>query len=171
MSSQVQIAQTVAEQIQEQVQVTASPGLVAHWSLALRITFRFCFAYFTLFCLSNQILGGLLLVPKVDIPDLGVVWPLRQITFWTAAHVFRVTRTLVYNGSGSGDKTFDWVQAFCLLCFAAMITAVWSILDRHRKNYVALYKWFRLFMRFALASEMLLYALPSSFLYRCRSHL
>src|SRR6202007_2547520 len=35
--------------------------------------------------------------------------------------------------------------------------AVWSLLDRRRENYAALYKWFRLFVRFALASEMFLY--------------
>ncbi|MGB8129991.1 MAG: hypothetical protein WCG81_09365 [Candidatus Angelobacter sp.] len=56
-----------------------------HWGLALRVAFRFCVAYFTLFGLSNQILGGLFQVPKVDIPELSGHWPLRQITFWTAA--------------------------------------------------------------------------------------
>ena len=28
---------------------------------------------------------------------------------------------------------------------AVLATAVWSILDRQRENYVKLYKWFRLF--------------------------
>jgi hypothetical protein len=160
LMSNVHVDPAGAEQVQEIPQITFAPKPVepvARWNLALRISFRFCFAYFTLYCLSDQILGGLLLFPKVNIPDLGAAPPLRQITFWTAAHVFRVTRTLVYTGSGSGDKTFDWVQAFCLLCIAAVITAVWSVLDRRRENYVAMYKWFRLFMRFALASEMLLY--------------
>lgn len=138
------------------------PGLAgppAPWSPALRIAFRFCFVYFTLFSLSNQIIGGLIVIPKVDVPEFGILWPLRQITFWTARHVFHVTRTLVYTGSGSGDKTYDWVQTFCLLVFAVVITALWSILDRRRTNYVTLHKWFRLYMRFALASEMLIYGL------------
>jgi hypothetical protein len=158
--SSIHVDPAGAEQAQGSPQVTLVPGLhepVVRWNLALRISFRFCFAYFTLFCLSNQILGGLLPIPKVNIPDLGIIWPLRQITFWTAAHIFRVNRTLVYTGSGSGDKTFDWVQAFCLLCIAAMITALWSVLDRRRENYVTFHKWFRLFLRFALASEMFLY--------------
>jgi uncharacterized membrane protein YphA (DoxX/SURF4 family) len=131
----------------------------AHWSPALRVTFRFCFAYFTLFSLSNQIFGGLIIIPKVDFPDPSTLWPLRQITFWTARHIFHVTRTLVYTGSGSGDKTFDWVLAFCLLVFSGAVTVVWSILDRRRQNYVTLHKWFRLVIRFVLASEMLLYGL------------
>jgi hypothetical protein len=36
--------------------------------------------YFILFSLSNQIFGGLFPIPKVDIPDLGTLWPLRQLT-------------------------------------------------------------------------------------------
>jgi uncharacterized membrane protein YphA (DoxX/SURF4 family) len=127
------------------------------WSLATRVAFRFCFAYFTLYSLSNQIFGGLILIPKVDIPDPGTLWPMRQITFWVAKHIFRVTYELVYKDSGSGDKTFDWVQAFCLLVIALIVTAVWSFLDRRRENYAAMYKWFRLFIRFVLASEMFLY--------------
>jgi hypothetical protein len=128
-----------------------------HWGLGLRIAFRFCVAYFTLFGLSNQILGGLFQVPKLEIPELSGHWPLRQITFWTAAHIFRVKHDLVYTNSGSGDKTFDWVLAFCLLIMAALITCVWSILDRRRENYIVFHKWFRLAMRFMLASEMFLY--------------
>ena len=136
-----------------------SPAPVEHWGLALRIAFRFCVAYFTLFSLSNQILAGLLVIPKVNIPELSALWPLRHITFWTAAHIFRIKHELVYTGSGSGDKTFDWVLAFCLLVIASVITLVWSILDRRRPNYVTFLKWFRLVMRFALASEMFLYGL------------
>lgn len=140
-------------------QETGSAKPAVHWSPALRVVFRFCVAYFTLFSLSNQIIGGLIVIPMVDVPDFGILWPLRQITFWTARHVFHVTRALVYTGSGSGDKTFDWVQVFCLLVIAAVITALWSVLDRRRENYVTLHKWFRLFLRFALASEMLSYGL------------
>lgn len=140
----------VAEQI---------PAPKEHWGLGLRIAFRFCVTYFTLFSLSNQILGGLFLIPKVNIPELSAYWPFRQITFWTAAHIFRIKHDLVYTGSGSGDKTFDWVLAFCLLVISAAITVLFSYLDRHRENYVTFYKWFRLTLRFMLASEMFLYGL------------
>jgi len=104
-------------------------------------------------------MGGLFVIPKVNIPELSALWPLRHITFWTAAHIFRIKRDLVYTGSGSGDKTFDWVLAFCLLMIASVITLVWSILDRRRSNYVTFHKWFRLAMRFMLASEMFLYGI------------
>jgi uncharacterized membrane protein YphA (DoxX/SURF4 family) len=144
------------EQFQEQLNAEEP---VARWSLARRIAFRLCFVYLGLFCLSEQILGGLFPIPKVEFPDLATLWPTRQIVFWTATHVFHVTQPLVYKGSGSGDKTFDWVLAFCLMVFAIAATCLWSVLDRRRENYVTLYKWFRVFIRFALATELILYGM------------
>ena len=131
--------------------------LMPGWHLGPRIAFRFCFLYFGLFCLSTQILGGFLPIPKVDIPDFSLLW--QPIVFWTAARVFDAKLPLVYTGSGSGDKTFDWVLVFCLLIFSLVATAVWSLLDRKRTNYAILHKWFRVFIRFSLAGQMLSYGM------------
>jgi uncharacterized membrane protein YphA (DoxX/SURF4 family) len=128
------------------------PMLVPHWNLALRIIFRFCFAYLTLVCLTQGVLTALIPIPGLEFRDFSSVWPLRQITFWTAAHVFHVARPLV--NTGGSDSTFGWINTFCLLIIAALIALVWSIFDRRRENYVTLHKWFRLFMRFALASVL-----------------
>jgi hypothetical protein len=38
-------------------------------------------------------------------------------------------------------------------------TAVWSALDGRRPNYDFLYKWFRLFIRFALLSTLIVYGM------------
>lgn len=132
------------------------------WSLGLRIAFRFCFVYFGLFCLVTQILGGLFPVPKLEVPDLATLPPVRQIVLWTASHILGIKHPLVYADTGSGDRTFDWVLVSCLLACAAMATAVWSAIDRGRANYDALYKWFRLFIRFALASELILYGMDKA---------
>jgi len=132
---------------------------IPHWSHGLRVAFRFCFVYFGLFCIYTQIFGGLISIPQMESIDPSSLWPMRQIVLWTAAHIFRAKPPLVYSGSGSGDKTFDWVLAFCLLVFAAIATAIWSVLDRRRDNYVTLYKWFRLFIRFALASQLIGYGM------------
>jgi hypothetical protein len=132
------------------------------WSHATCIGFRFCFVYFGLYCLTTQILGSLVTNPEVDVPDPSTLWPMRQIIFWTAAHIFRVAHPLVYSSSGSGDKTFDWVAAFCLLVFAILATFIWSGLDRRRENYATLYKWFRVCIRFALASQMFAYGLAKA---------
>src|ERR1019366_2675581 len=129
-----------------------------HWGLTSRVAFRFCLVYFGLYCLLTQIAGGLLPLPNLEVPAPSTLWPPRQIVTWTASPVFRVTHPLVYF-SGSGDKTFDWVLAFCLLVVATVATIVWSLLDRQRLNYFTLYKWFRLFLRFALGGQMLAYGM------------
>ena len=152
MGAQVQIGQPQVAQVRQEAQPQ-------HWSLGSRIGFRFCFVYFGLFCIATQILGSLFPIPKVDIPDLSSLWPMRQITFWTAAHIFHAKLPLVYTGSGSGDKTFDWVLMFWLLVFAALATGIWSILDRKRENYSTLHKWFRVFIRIALAGQMITYGM------------
>jgi len=146
--SSIPLTQTSGEATQ------ASP-----WRLSTRIAFRFCFAYFSLYSLLTQIAGGLVPIAAVELPDLGWFWPTRQVVFWTAAHVFHVKTEMVTAGSGSGDKTFDWVLAFCLLIASTIATAIWSALDRERENYITLHKWFRVFVRFALGSEMLIYGL------------
>jgi uncharacterized membrane protein YphA (DoxX/SURF4 family) len=129
------------------------------WSPASRVAFRFCFIYFALFSVATQIIGGLFPTAMVDIDGAGVLWPMRPITFWTAAHIFHTKLPLVYTDSGSGDKTFDWVLAFCLAVFAALAAGAWSVLDRKRENYVTMHKWFRLFIRFALAGQMFMYGM------------
>lgn len=127
------------------------------WPPAQRIAFRFCFVYFILFVLSNQTINSIFVIPKVDTPDWATLWPVRLGIIWVAQHIFRVKTELVYTGSGSGDKTFDWVLIFCIFVVSLLATALWSILDRPRQSYSTLYKWFHLFLRVALASQMFIY--------------
>ena len=140
------------------IQLQAEPGTApaARWSLATRIAFRFCFIYFGLYCLLTQISTSLVPLPNVDIPDPSTFPPMHQIVTWTAVHLFGVTKPLVYF-SGSGDKIFDWVLLFVMVVFTAIATAIWSIVDRRRENYVGLHKWFRLVIRICLAGQMFAY--------------
>lgn len=144
------------------------------WPAGKRVAFRFCFIYFTLFCLSSQIITTLLPIPKVDTPDPDTLLPIRAIIFWIGGHFFGTKLPLVYEGSGSGDKTFDFVTLFCILMAAAIAAAGWSWLDRRRQNYVSLYAWFWLFVRLCLAGQLLTYGfvkavplqMPKTFLFQ-----
>jgi uncharacterized membrane protein YphA (DoxX/SURF4 family) len=129
------------------------------WSLATRVAFRFCFVYFGLFCLVTEILGSLIPIPRVNIPDLQSLWPIRPVILWVAAHILRIAHPIAYADTGSGDRCFDWIVDLVLLVVAALATVIWSFLDRRRQNYVTLHKWFRLFIRFSLASQMILYGM------------
>ena len=135
-------------------QVEAPP----RWRLGTRIAFRWCVTYFTLYVCFTQMLGGLIVLPVGNLPELGVLPPMRTLIDWVAVHVFRITTPLVYF-SGSGDKTYDWIQALCLVVVATMGTLVWSVVDRRRGRYVATQAWFRLFLRFALGSTMVSYGM------------
>ena len=138
---------------------TQPPAETPIWSLAKRIAFRACFVYFFLYILLTQIITAMLPIPGVDFPDPQSLWGIRHIILWLAKHLFRITTEPVYQGSGSGDKIFDYILLFCMLVITAFATPVWSYLDRRRPNYIWLYKWFRLFVRFALAGQMFSYGL------------
>ncbi len=128
-----------------EMQMESTPNVVEapvtpRWSAATRIAFRFCFIYFGLYVLASE-----------QVP------PLKNLVTWTAAHIFHVTHPLVTTGSGSGDKTSNWVAAFCLVIIAGIGTAIWTWLDRRRANYITAHKWFHLLLRFAAGSAMLSY--------------
>ena len=128
------------------------------WHPATRVAFRFCFVYFGLYCLVTQIAGGVFLLPGLALPPLGTVWPMRDLTVWTAERVFDVTSPFIERGS-SGDTVFHWIQTLWVLTLAVTVTAVWSALDRRRGHYVTWHKWFRLFVRFGLAAQMFYYGM------------
>ncbi len=144
---------SVASPIQSPDETRAVPA----WSPATRIAFRFCFVYFSLYSLSTQIITSLAVFPKVELPDPALVPPWREIIAFTAAHILRIKSPLAFVETGSGDRAIDWVLVFFLLTVSVVATVVWSILDRHRIGYCALYQWFFLFLRFALAAQMLVY--------------
>jgi uncharacterized membrane protein YphA (DoxX/SURF4 family) len=161
MNAQLQmIPQPQTEPIQPQPNIP-------RWNLAVRIAFRFWMLYLGLYCLSTQIITSLIRVTPADglgwpVPDLATLWPIRPVVFWTATHIFHVNAPLsVFFGgnSGTGDGKFGYVTAFCLLMLATAATVVWSLLDRSRENYAELHKWFRLFVRFALAGQLIFYGI------------
>lgn len=128
---------------------------VPAWHPAARIAFRFWAVYFGLYIVCTQMFRGL--IPfDVNIPNISAVGPARWMVEWTAANVFSVTTPLVFF-SGSGDKTTDWVLAFCLLVLSAAVTVVWTMAGRGPASDDRMHAWFRLFLRFSLGTTMLGY--------------
>jgi uncharacterized membrane protein YphA (DoxX/SURF4 family) len=116
------------------------------------------FVYLGLYCLATPIAGGLILFPGFSFPGFGTLWPMRQVTLWLATNVFQVVPPIVYQGN-SGDTAFHWIQTCWLLVAAVVASIVWSRLDRHRGEHAALHRWFRLFLRFAMAGQMLYFGM------------
>lgn len=126
------------------------------WPVALRVAFRFFAVYFGIYIVMTQMLRGFFPF-SMPLPNLATMGPMRWLIDVTAANVFGAALPLVHTGSGSGDKTADWVLAFLILVSTAAITVVWSVASRRAANYDTAHKWFRLFLRFALATTMLSY--------------
>ncbi len=134
----------------------------SRWNPLTRFAFRFCFAYFGLFCLMfPQFLWVYTGVLKDKLPELailGFLYPLSPIWEWVGRHVFGADVEL-HLDSGSGDQAIIWVFVFCVLVVALGAAVVWSVLDRRRPNYHRLNAWFLLAMRLCLGGQMLWYGM------------
>lgn len=107
------------------------------WSSVTKIAFRFCFLYFGLFCvLFAQITFAFFGIVGEFLPKLAVMWQMTVLApplKWVGREVFGVDAVL-HQDSGSGDQTVVWVMVFSLAVVAAVGTAVWTVLDRHRPD-------------------------------------
>jgi len=137
-------------------------GPPPYWNAATRVLFRFFFLYFSLYCLGTQILTSLITLPDGEIPDLATLWPVRLIPQWAATHVFGVAAPLAYQDTGSGDRMFDWILAFCILVIAAIGAGVWTAVDRTSLSYPRLDTWFRIVLRICLAGQMFVYGMTKA---------
>lgn len=126
----------------------------ASWPFATRVAFRFCCVYFVLYVITTQMLPGMVLAP--GLPDLGDSPPVRGLVVLIGKYLLRLADVPIHS-SGSGDMLFNWVHAFSLLFIATIATVLWSIRSGNTTNHARLYKWFRLFIRFAVAATMLSY--------------
>ena len=124
----------------------------------MSFAFRFSVVYFTLYSLATQIIGGVILTPWFSFPALGGIWPMRGVTEWLAEHVFGLRPPLLVTGN-SGDTAFHWIQNAWLLVLALLITAAWTRLQPDQRRDHVWHRWFRLFLRFALAAQMFYYGM------------
>src|ERR1051326_3756701 len=129
------------------------------WNPSTRLAFRFAFVYFGLYSVVSHLIVYLFVLPGI-LPGQGIGTSglLFDITSWAAVLVFGITGLLVFVGN-SRDTNFFWVQLFIVFVAAVVAAGLWSVLDRRHKNYSELHKWFRVFIRFALAAQMLYFGM------------
>jgi hypothetical protein len=141
---------------------SAAQSMAPPWHPLTRIAFRFCFAYCLLYAITTQMLPIMLPIPGVRVPDFSGLWPMQGIIMWVGHHVLHVHRPFAAHPTGSGDTAFNWVQTFTMILLATIITAIWSVVARQTRRYDAMYRWFRVFMRWALATSLLAYGLAKA---------
>jgi hypothetical protein len=123
------------------------------WSPAKRVGFRFVFAYLALYNLPFPI-GTIPFTGKLE-GWYTAVW--NAVTPWFGAHVLHLAKPITIFPSGSGDKTYDYVQLLVFLLLAASATVLWSLLDSKRKSYPRLAEGLRVYIRYSLAFALLGY--------------
>lgn len=122
-------------------------------SVPARWAVRFVAAYLVLYNLP---------FPLNAVPDSFLDWITGPYTdFWHAVasfvafRVFSIHLTVFENGSG--DTTYNFVQVFCLLIFAGLVTVGWTLAFRNRAEPQNIRRWVTGYLSFSLAFEMASY--------------
>ena len=125
----------------------------AAWSPRRRVGFRFVFAYLVLYNLPFPL--GTNLATSQLAGWYTEIW--NWVIPWFGAQVLLLAKPITIFPSGSGDKTYDYVQLFLFVLLAAVITIVWSLLDKKRLAYPELAGALRIYIRYSLAFSLLGY--------------
>lgn len=123
-----------------------------------RVANRFVIAYFALYSAGTPIIAYLLRLP--DGRSVGMHDGYRVVS-WVGAHVFG---TGPLNADpGSGDRLFDWIQMLTFAALAAIVVAVWVLIEARRtddrlvEREIRLDAWMRTGLRFALGGVLMYY--------------
>lgn len=137
----------------------SEPDTPKAWNPFTRILFRFFFLYCGLFCVFYpQPLYAFTGPISHWLPDNWFRWWIdlsAPLVRWVGRTVFDTH--LALHDTGSGDQAIMWVLVFCILVIAVAGTAVWSVLDRRRREYRRLAGWFLLFIRLCVAGQLMFY--------------
>jgi len=123
------------------------------WPVFTKVVFRFFFVYFILYTCPFPF-GWFMFTEGIG-EFYTDIW-LAPIN-WTGRNILNLDYDVTIKPAGSGDTTYNYVQIFIFAVFAFVVTAVWSVLDRHRENYNRLSYWFTIYLRYCLAVVMLTY--------------
>lgn len=125
------------------------------WTLGQRIAFRFLFSYFVLYSFSGTpLIAGL----PFAAPLIGKYFELWQVVaIWLEKHVLHLGFEIGLEAPGINNTAFGWILMLGSLAVAAVVTLIWSVLDRRRPHYERLHQWFRLGLRLMVATSMIHY--------------
>src|SRR4051794_10762633 len=132
-------------------------AILPRWNLIQRIAFRFFFSYFILFFMTDSMLTVYLPFVAPVMKQCVAFWS--PIVTWVGTRILH-TRYDIQQPEGLGgvsNTPYGLILCVCYVALAAVVTGLWSVLDRKRVRYVRLYPWCRLLLRFMLALTMINY--------------
>ena len=123
------------------------------WSTLQKIAFRFFFVFFILYVILEP--NGI--VPYSESLTEFYLHPLVVAVPWAAKNWLHINITVNSYGSGSGDRTFDWLIYSAIIMIAAVSCAVWSAISRNVRNYNKMLYWLCTVIRYYTGITMLCY--------------
>lgn len=125
---------------------------------------RIGFLVLAVFLLFNALPELWQVVPVVGmVMHEGYEWLWAPVLQWVGANVLGIDRPIAYVMNGSGDTTWHWVRAFCVVVLALVGGTTWAVLDHRRGHYAGLQRWLHVLTRYALGASMLMYGVIKVF--------
>lgn len=113
-----------------------------NWSFSKKALFKIVFSYFALY---------LVLVSSNSLFET----PFK----WIGKNILGISYSYNTSGFGSGDHTFAYVTLFMNVTLCLLISFLWILLDKKRKNYNKSLYWLIVVLRIFLISSMFSYGL------------
>ena len=150
---------TTIEAVDEASPPPPAPATI-EWSQARRISFRFLCSYFVLYYFPAR-LDSFIFLDIAPFSDLHeALWvPILRL----AGRMLALPGGVDSASTVGGDTTFNYVRLLCVFCFAVLATAVWTAVDKKRKNYETAEEVLKVFVRYTVAITMLSYGLSKVF--------
>lgn len=134
-------------------------SIYLQWSFSQKIAFRFVFCFVLLFLLT-------LPFPHTFLPNVGsYLQPLcERVIKWFGDEVVQIQKP--YTFQLISDSTGMYLHLVLLLCLAFVLSLLWSIVDRKRRDYKRVLYVFRGIVSYYLAFQLLKYGFNKIFKYQ-----
>ena len=136
------------------------------WRFGTRPAFRLIFVYLTIYGLCSGIYTIWETIPWAGpYIESWLAWPFLRVAQWLCLQLLHLHGIGTAIGdSDSGDTILSWLAIALMFALAAVVSLVWTALDRRENSYPRLLQWGRFLLRLTLAVAMLAYGLDKVFL-------
>ncbi len=126
------------------------------WSWSSLVLFRWVFSYVVLFLWTSSGFFAPLTLPLSVTGN--AFW--EAMIPWVATQILNEPVPALFS---DGDGLGQWIQFFGCAVLALISTLIWSLWDRHRKNYDQLYQWLLVTLRYSVGIIMFFYGVVKVF--------
>jgi uncharacterized membrane protein YphA (DoxX/SURF4 family) len=94
----------------------------------------------------------------------NLVWKIwDRVVPWVGSNLLHLAGPFTPAAKESGDQLYDYILWLCIFGTAMIAAAIWSVLDRKRKQYDTLNAWMRVLVRLTLSLVMIDYGMSKVF--------